>query len=55
MDILVKWIEGTENIVSASQIQRVNKSDSLKRRANTKMYWKPEKRNNILNILFKRI
>nr|CAH7737341.1 unnamed protein product [Callosobruchus chinensis] len=43
MDILVKWSDGTENIISISQIQFVNKSDSLKKGAQIKMYWKPEK------------
>ncbi|VEN33846.1 unnamed protein product, partial [Callosobruchus maculatus] len=42
MDILVKWSDGTENIVSSSQIQCVNKFDSLKKGAHIKMYWKPE-------------
>nr|CAH7765059.1 unnamed protein product [Callosobruchus chinensis] len=43
MDILVKWSDGTENIVSTSQIQFLKRSDSLKKGAQIKKYWKPEK------------
>nr|CAH7712769.1 unnamed protein product [Callosobruchus chinensis] len=43
MDILVKRSDGTENIVSKSQIQFVKRSDSLRKGAQIKMYWKPEK------------
>nr|CAH7729625.1 unnamed protein product [Callosobruchus chinensis] len=43
MDILVKRSDGTENIVSTSQIQFFKRSDSLRKGAQIKMYWKPEK------------
>nr|CAH7720028.1 unnamed protein product [Callosobruchus chinensis] len=41
--ILVKWSDGTENIVSTSQIHFLKRFDSLKKGAQIKMYWKPEK------------
>ncbi|CAG9764324.1 unnamed protein product [Ceutorhynchus assimilis] len=43
MNVLVKWCDGTENIVLSSQIQLVNKSESFEKGAKIKMYWKPEK------------
>lgn len=42
MDVLVKWSDGTENIVLSSQIQVVKKSEPLKKGAKIKMYWKSE-------------
>lgn len=44
MDVLVKWTDGTENIVLSSQIRVVDKSKPLKKGAEVKMYWKPEKK-----------
>ncbi|CAG9762540.1 unnamed protein product [Ceutorhynchus assimilis] len=44
MDAVVRWNDGTENIVLLSQIQCVNESEMMKIGSQIKMRWKPQKK-----------
>lgn len=44
MEAVVKWSDGSENVVLLSQIQCVNESEVIKIGSQIKMYWKPSKK-----------